>query len=79
MGLNMGVTIPYTLGPDIYVGWVAGSLCLIAAGLLVYDSCQTPEDEDELDDTTDKVDYSTSLINFINFSFLNRKSRATTR
>ena len=55
MNINMGVMVPYTLGPDIYVGWVAGSLCLISAGLLIFDSCRTQEDEDEFDETVDKV------------------------
>ena len=55
MSINMGVMVPYTLGPDIYVGWVAGSLSLISAGLLIFDSCRAQEDDDELDDTIDKV------------------------
>lgn len=48
MDNNMGSTIIYTLGGDIYVGWVAGSLAMIAGGLVLFDGCRRVEDVEEL-------------------------------
>ena len=48
MNNNMGSTIIYTLGGDIYVGWVAGSLAMISGGLVLFDGCREVDDVDEL-------------------------------
>ena len=43
-------TIYYTLGNDIYIGWVAALLALISGALFVCSGCREEEDDDEYDD-----------------------------
>ena len=43
-------TIYYTLGNDIYIGWVAALLALISGALFICSGCREEEDDDEYDD-----------------------------
>ena len=52
MNINMGLYIGFTLGPDIYVGWVSGTFALVAGALLIYAGCREEIDDDA---ETDKV------------------------
>ena len=52
MNINMGLYIGFTLGPDIYVGWVSGTFALVAGALLIYAGCCEEIDDDA---ETDKV------------------------
>ena len=42
----MGLYIGFTLGPDIYVGWVSGTFALVAGALLIYAGCREEIDDD---------------------------------
>lgn len=54
-----GVTLHYTLGRDIYIGWVSGLLTSVAAVCLLCGSCNEDEVEDAPYETGTKVSYST--------------------
>ena len=53
----MGLYIGFTLGPDIYVGWVSGTFALVAGALLIYAGCR-----EEIDDDAE-MDKVVSLVN----------------
>ena len=57
MNINMGLYIGFTLGPDIYVGWVSGTFALVAGALLIYAGCR-----EEIDDDAE-MDKVVSLVN----------------
>ena len=42
--------VHYTIGNDIYVGWVAGFIALITCVALLFGGCNSDDDEDEYED-----------------------------
>ena len=54
MLFDMGADVGFTLGPDIYTGWVAGGVGLTAGIILILASCWDDEDEDEDFDNEDE-------------------------
>lgn len=47
--LCSGSNIVYTIGADIYVGWVTGVAALIAGCIMIFTSCNNDEyDDDEM-------------------------------
>ena len=48
-GFRSGSNIVYTIGADIYVGWVTGVAALIAGCIMIFTSCNNDEyDDDEM-------------------------------
>ena len=46
--VNKGYNIIYTIGADIYIGWVTGCVALIAGCIMIFTSCKNDEYEDDL-------------------------------
>ena len=54
--------VHYTIGTDIYVGWVAGFIALITCVALLFGGCNSDDDEDDYEDNYNMVStYSYTL------------------